>query len=122
MEVGSDTDKQRLLVNAKDTTQEAEKHNRIQSRSANPFRRGRRVLQSQPEFVCERLETDFVQTFGPEETNDQNPIWTVFVLKNSNRKSVQNPSRAKRPEPDLDAFRVQIFGPKKRPESERSAG
>ena len=76
-------------------------------------------MQSQPEFVCERLETDFVQTFGPEKTNDQNPIWTVFGFKNSDRKGVQNPSKAKRPEPDLDGFRVQKFGPKKRPESEQ---
>ena len=92
MEVGSDTEKQRLFGNVKDTTQEAEKHNRKQSRSANPFRRGRRVLQSQQEFVCERLETDFVQTFGPKE---------------------------KQPEPDMDGFRDQKLGPKKRPESQQ---
>ena len=66
MEVGSDTEKQRLFGNAKDTTQEAKKHNRIQSRSANPFRRGRRVLQGQPEFACERLETDFGPKKRPE--------------------------------------------------------
>ena len=47
-------------------------------------------------------------------------IAAVSLSNGFNRKSTNIRTEEKRPEPDLDGFRVQKFGPKKRPESEQS--